>query len=341
MRRKETQHRQVALARSKLLLSVAVCLGLLQCVHGGESTASPACAPQPVLRTAYDYAYSASFDADDQQDRLAPDYGCASDGQDAEQSTSVAGSAVTSSENLVPKFVDVLNNCTSEFPPNSSAIFVNGVSLLLLNLCSAPNSDGQNGSANSSDAYRTTLAFPLWITVVVAFLSLLISVVTVVGNVIVLLSFVIERTLRQATNYFIASLAVSDLLIGLFSMNLYTLYIILDEEWVLGKVVCNLWLSLDYTVCLASQYTVFFITVDRFCSVKMPAKYRNWRTDNKVFAMVLFSWILPSLVFFVSIMGWDFFTDAAPPNPLVKTTCIAGFQNDPLFNFLLTVFYYW
>ena len=40
---------------------------------------------------------------------------------------------------------------------------------------------------------------------------------------------------------FIASLAVSDFLIGLFSMPLYTAYLLLDENWVLGSVVCNLW----------------------------------------------------------------------------------------------------
>ena len=40
---------------------------------------------------------------------------------------------------------------------------------------------------------------------------------------------------------FIASLAVSDFLIGLFSMPLYTAYLLLDENWVLGSFVCNLW----------------------------------------------------------------------------------------------------
>ena len=118
-------------------------------------------------------------------------------------------------------------------------------------------------------------------TVILGILAAVVSVVTVLGNLTVLLAFGLERTIRQPTNYFIASLAVSDLLIGTFSMPLFTQYLLLTY-WPLGPWLCDLWLSLDWTVCLTSQYTVFSITMDRFLSVKIPAKYRNWRTKKKV-----------------------------------------------------------
>jgi len=53
-----------------------------------------------------------------------------------------------------------------------------------------------------------------WRTGTLGLLAAATSVVTVGGNLIVILSFVLERTIRQPSNYFIASLAVSDLLIG-------------------------------------------------------------------------------------------------------------------------------
>lgn len=180
-------------------------------------------------------------------------------------------------------------------------------------------------------------AHPLWLTVFLGILASVVSIVTVLGNVTVLLAFGLERSIRQPTNYFIASLAVSDLLIGTFSMPLFTQYLLLNT-WPLGPWLCDIWLSLDWTVCLTSQYTVFFITVDRFLSVKIPAKYRNWRTERKVRVMVGITWVLPALVFFTSVIGWQYFVGKRTVEP---GTCEVQFMSDPLFTFMLTIGYYW
>ncbi|KAM7539571.1 hypothetical protein Aperf_G00000030427 [Anoplocephala perfoliata] len=174
--------------------------------------------------------------------------------------------------------------------------------------------------------------------VIIVILTIVASGVTIGGNVLVLSAFYFERTLRTPTNYFIASLAVTDVLIGIFSMNLYSLYLLLGY-WPLGRLMCDLWLGLDHTLCLTSQYTVFFITLDRFFSVKIPAKYRNWRTGNKILIMIAVTWILPAGVFFVTIIGWPYFSEH---NHVRKSdTCYAEFSSNPMFNTILTISYFW
>lgn len=149
-------------------------------------------------------------------------------------------------------------------------------------LCFLDNATGTFTTAMIDNATSKEAWLELWQVGVWGALAGLMSLVTVGGNIVVIVAFVIERALRQATNYYILSLAISDLLIGLLSMPFYTVYLLAGKRWLLGEHICDLWLSIDYTVCLTSIYTVFCITIDRFCSVKIPAKYRAWRTPHKV-----------------------------------------------------------
>lgn len=169
-------------------------------------------------------------------------------------------------------------------------------------------------------------------------ISTITSVNTVLGNLLVLVSFYVERKLRTSSNYLIASLAVTDVIIGALSMNVYMAYLLLGV-WPFGKFICDLWLSLDYSVCLVSQYTVLMITVDRFCSVKMPARYHSWRTETKIRIIICIIWAIPMVVFFVIIMAWSEVSG-------LKTLrhpdeCYAEFARSPLFNILFTIGYFW
>ena len=189
---------------------------------------------------------------------------------------------------------------------------VEQLSLLFFNdsitFCNLTNDEIQDSS--STIFMSSSHPYPPQVNIALAVIGTFTSLLTICGNILVLVSFLVDRQILQPTNYFIFSLAISDFLIGCISMPFLTLAIY-KNQWVLGSFLCDIWLSLDYTVCLASIYTVLLITVDRFCSVKIPAKYRNWRTKKRIIFLVLLTWFVPALIFFISTMGYPLYSKKA------------------------------
>ncbi|XP_072167983.1 muscarinic acetylcholine receptor M2-like [Diadema setosum] len=175
--------------------------------------------------------------------------------------------------------------------------------------------------------------------VFICFFAFLSQVLTIGGNILVMLAFRIERRLHKPSNYFLLSLAAADLIIGLFSMPVYSLYLIMDT-WPFGSVVCDLWISIDYACSEVSVLNLILISVDRMWSVRSPARYRNKMTIRRAIIMIIPTWVLPILLYFTSVLGWTTFTNTEDTRE--PGDCYLPFmQESPLFTTISTIFVYW
>ncbi|NXE64500.1 HRH3 protein, partial [Calcarius ornatus] len=147
--------------------------------------------------------------------------------------------------------------------------------------------------------------FSLGVLVLLAFLMVLLCLVTILGNMLVILAFIMDRNLRHRSNYFFLNLAVSDFAVGVFCMPLYIPYS-LTGKWCLGRGICKLWLVMDYLLCTASVFNIVLISYDRFLSVTKAVSYRAQQgiTSNPAIEMVAI-WLLAFLLYCPAILFWE------------------------------------
>ncbi|CAI5652231.1 unnamed protein product [Oreochromis niloticus] len=137
------------------------------------------------------------------------------------------------------------------------------------------------------------------------FILILLILLTVAGNVLVCLAVCASRRLRCLTNCFIVSLAVTDLLLGLLVLP-FSALLQLNEEWPLGAVFCNFYISMDVMLCTASILTLLAISVDRYLAVTMPLRYASLVLPWRVAVAMASVWTVSLAVSFLPIqMGWN------------------------------------
>ncbi|CAK9796476.1 Muscarinic acetylcholine receptor DM1 [Anthophora plagiata] len=159
--------------------------------------------------------------------------------------------------------------------------------------------------SNGLDCGGEPHSYAIWERVMIVIIAVFLSLTTVVGNSMVMISFKIDKQLQTISNYFLFSLAVADFAIGLISMPLFTVYTVLGN-WPLGPHICDLWLALDYLASNASVLNLLIISFDRYFSVTRPLTYRAKRTTSKAAIMIACAWGISLLLWPPWIYAWPY-----------------------------------
>lgn len=181
-------------------------------------------------------------------------------------------------------------------------------------------------SLNSSDTFNASAdayqpANVIW-TAVKGVVIIGIIVTALVGNVLVIASVRRHRKLRVPTNRYVVSLAAADFLVAVCAMS-FNASVELTGQWMFGRVMCDVWSSLDVYFSTASILHLCCISVDRYYAIVRPLEYPAIMRRITVTCMLGSAWLLPALISFIPIfMGWyttEEHLEELRKNPQVET----------------------
>lgn len=131
---------------------------------------------------------------------------------------------------------------------------------------------------------------PLFLPVCATYLFIFMA--GVLGNVLTCTVIGHYKIMQTPTNYYLFSLAVSDLLVLLLGMPLELYEMWNNYPFLLGPGGCHFKTFLFETVCFASVLNVTALSAERYLAVVHPLKVKRIATKTHVKCVILALWVL-------------------------------------------------
>ncbi|KAJ8043580.1 Adenosine receptor A2a [Holothuria leucospilota] len=133
-------------------------------------------------------------------------------------------------------------------------------------------------------------------------LEIPIAVAAVLGNILVCWAVHYNKRLRNVTNYFIVSLAIADMMVGLFAI---PFALLVNAKRPRDRF--HLCLFMNSFVVFLTQSSILClvaIALDRYFAVTRPLRYRRVATGRRALAVILLTWIVAFFIGMVPLFGW-------------------------------------
>ena len=129
------------------------------------------------------------------------------------------------------------------------------------------------------------------------------------GNILIVLSFVLVSSLRTTSNCVLFGLAVTDLGVGLIVHPLYimVLYQVYENYIPDCKIMTAYSVSTTFFAGVSLLY-ITFIGLDRFLAIRLHLRYQQLVTERRVNMMQLSIWVTNALLSLVWLEGFRLYS---------------------------------
>ncbi|XP_054975499.1 alpha-2A adrenergic receptor [Sorex araneus] len=167
--------------------------------------------------------------------------------------------------------------------------------------------DAGNSSWNGTEApgggARAT-PYSLQVTLTLVCLAGLLMLLTVFGNVLVIIAVFTSRALKAPQNLFLVSLASADILVATLVIP-FSLANEVMGYWYFGRLWCEIYLALDVLFCTSSIVHLCAISLDRYWSITQAIEYNLKRTPRRIKAIIVTVWVISAIISFPPLISLD------------------------------------
>ncbi|XP_041469679.1 substance-P receptor-like [Lytechinus variegatus] len=160
------------------------------------------------------------------------------------------------------------------------------------NCFEAPEACGWTYFGHYRDFTQLASVYIIFIVIFVVIMALGIA-----GNSMVIGVVWSNRAMRTPTNYYIVSLAVSDLLVITFDMPLKLVEYTADVDLAMFSTgLCSFAAFVNPAVVFTSIWTLVAISIDRYLVIIHPLKARSFNTRSRALRTIVIIWLAPLVI---------------------------------------------
>ena len=83
-----------------------------------------------------------------------------------------------------------------------------------------------------------------------------------------------------------------------------------ETDWPESPLLCDLWNSLDHSLCLVSIYTIVFLVFERYRSIREPLRYMANLTSKRMKMWLITVWMMSCVAGTTFVLTGRYFSDS-------------------------------